>query len=125
MGRNPKPWILVVDDNQDLADNIAEVLSLSGLVAEVAASAEEALPKAARAEVALLITDYRLPGMNGADLVRAIRAYGGGVEAIVMSAFTDESTIADAKAAGAEFISKPLDMRELSRYVATRAASPA
>jgi DNA-binding response OmpR family regulator len=121
MGGNPRSWILVVDDNQDLADNIVEVLALSGLRADVAASAEEALPKAAAATLGLLITDYRLPGMNGADLVRALREHGRGLEAIVMSAFTDDRTIADAKAAGAEFIPKPIDLRELSRFVAGRA----
>lgn len=122
MGGKPKPWILVVDDNQELADNIAEVLALAGLPAAVAFSAEEALPKAAAAELSLLITDYRLPGMNGADLVRTVRGRRRHIEAIVMSAYTDELTIADAKAAGAEFIPKPVDMHELlSRFAGGRA----
>jgi DNA-binding response OmpR family regulator len=122
MGGKPKPWILVVDDNHDLADNIAEVLALAGLPAAVASSAEEALPKAAAVELSVLITDYRLPGMNGADLVRTVRGRRRDIDAIVMSAFTDERTIADAKAAGAEFIAKPVDVRELlSRFAVGRA----
>ena len=116
---NTKPVtsVLVVDDNQDLAENIAEILGLRGFVAVVAASAEEALPKALPRGPALLVTDFRLPGLNGAELVRQVRQLRREVRAIVISAYTDDLTIAAARDAGAEFLPKPVDFSALTRIL--------
>jgi DNA-binding response OmpR family regulator len=110
--------VLVVDDNQDLAENIAEILSLRGFIATVATSAEEALPMALPEGPELLVTDFRLPGMTGAELVQQIRRQRQAVRAIVISAFTDDLTVAAAKEAGADFLAKPVDLGALSRILA-------
>ena len=89
--------VLIVDDNQDLAENIAEILSLRGYATEIATSAEEALPKAIPDGPGILVTDYRLPGMSGADLVREIRQVRRGLRAVVISAYTDDGTISAAR----------------------------
>ena len=111
--------VLIVDDNQDLAENIAEILSLKGFTTEIATSAEEALPKALPDGPGILVTDYRLPGMTGADLVREVRQRRAVVRAVVMSAYTDEHTISAARRAGADFLAKPLDFASLSLLLAT------
>jgi DNA-binding response OmpR family regulator len=109
-----KTDVLVVDDNQDLAENIAEILTLRGFAPTIASSAEEALPKALPDGPSLVVTDYRLPGMTGAELVRRIRAQRGTVRAVVISAYTDDNTVAAAREAGADFLSKPVDLSALS-----------
>jgi DNA-binding response OmpR family regulator len=109
--------VLVVDDNEDLAENIAEILSLRGYTATIATSAEEALPKALPEGPALLVTDFRLPGMSGAELVRQVRERRQDVRAVVISAYTDDRTVAAARAAGAHFLPKPVDFGELSRIL--------
>jgi CheY-like chemotaxis protein len=106
--------VLVVDDNQDLAENIAEILMLRGFAPTIASSAEEALPKALPDGPKLVVTDYRLPGMTGAELVRRIRAQRRSIRAVVISAYTDDQTIAAAREAGADFLSKPVDLTALS-----------
>ena len=58
----------------------------------------------------MLVTDYRLPGMTGAELVREIRQTRG-VRAVVISAYTDEHTIAAARKAGADFFPSPSTSR--------------
>jgi DNA-binding NtrC family response regulator len=113
----PSIAVLVVDDNQDLAENIAEILSLRGLTVLIAASAEEALPKVLPDGPALLVTDFRLPGINGAELVRQVRARRAGVRAVVISAYTDDATVAAAREAGADFLPKPVDFGALSRIL--------
>jgi DNA-binding response OmpR family regulator len=110
--------VLVVDDNQDLADNIAEILGMRGYAALIANSGEEALPKALPNGPELLVTDFRLPGMNGAELVRRVRKQRQNVRAVVISAYTDDTTVAAAKEAGAAFLAKPVDFSALSRLLA-------
>jgi DNA-binding response OmpR family regulator len=112
-----KTSVLVVDDNQDLAENIAEILDLRGYAATIATSAEEALPRALGDDLSLLVTDFRLPGMSGAELVRQVRLQRRDLRAVVMSAYTDDKTIAAARDAGADFLPKPVDFGALSRFL--------
>ena len=109
--------VLIVDDNVELAENIAEILEIAGHSTDIATSAEEALRKALTHEFRVLVTDFRLPGMNGVDLVRMMRRHGHQVAAIVISAFADDGTIAAARAAGARFLEKPLDCTILEALV--------
>jgi CheY-like chemotaxis protein len=115
----PRPRrILIVDDNVGLAENIAEILEIDGHVTTVAASAEEALTKATPPPSPdIVVTDYRLPGISGATLVRRLQEKGLTVHAIVISAYTDEKTIEDARSAGAAFIAKPVDFAMLNRFI--------
>ncbi len=110
--------VLIVDDNQDLAENIAEILAMRGYTTQIATSAEEALPKALPDGPGILVTDYRLPGMTGADLVREIKQTRASLRAVVMSAYTDDRTISAARSAGADFLPKPVDFASLSLLLA-------
>ena len=65
----------------------------------------------------VVITDYRLPGMNGAEFLRRFRGDARHPHAVVISAYTDESTINEARSAGATFIAKPVDFQVLCRLV--------
>ena len=65
--------ILVVDDNVALAENIAEVFEFEGFHPLVAASAEQALALTLARDLAAVITDLRLPGLDGAELVARLR----------------------------------------------------
>jgi DNA-binding NtrC family response regulator len=106
--------ILIVDDHIDLAENIAEVLETAGYQTVVADSAEAALVRLETGDVAAVITDYRLPGCNGAELIVEMRRRGLTIPALVMSAFTDERTMEHAQSAGAlEFMAKPIDLKHL------------
>jgi len=109
--------VLIVDDNVQLAENIAEILEFEGYRTDVAVSAEEALTKVPTYAPAVVVTDYRLPGMNGAQLVRTLRTAGLRARAVVISAHTDDSTIQEAMDAGAQFVPKPLDFKKLSLLV--------
>jgi DNA-binding NtrC family response regulator len=110
--------ILIVDDHIDLAENLAEILENAGYETVIADSAEAALDRLERKDVAALITDYRLPGRNGAELIGELRRRGDRIPALVMSAFTDDATIDLASRAGAlEVMAKPVDLARLLRLV--------
>jgi DNA-binding NtrC family response regulator len=109
--------VLIIDDNLELAENIAEILRLDGHFTDVAGSAEEALPKASHSEPDVVVTDYRLPGINGAAFVSQYCALHLRVRAVVISAYTDDRTIKEARDAGATFIPKPVDFRLLTQLI--------
>lgn len=109
--------IVIVDDNLELAENIAEILSLEGFASAVFGSAEEALPTALGERVALVVTDYRLPGMTGPEFVMRLRVNRSQLHAVVISAHTDERTLTAASEAGAHFLPKPVDYVWLSNFI--------
>jgi len=109
--------VLVVDDNVEYAQNIAEILEISGCATEVFATAEDALPAALAPLVTTVITDYRLPGMNGIELVRRILSQRDGVRAVVISAYADDKAVDAARLLGANFLPKPVDFGVLGRLV--------
>ena len=116
-------FALVVDDNVNFADNIAEFLEIDGWDTDVAASGEEALSKAPGREPTIVVTDYRLPGMNGTEFVERYRKEHPQVMAVVISAHDDERMIKSAIAVGAAFLPKPVDFAVLSRLICRREGS--
>ena len=109
--------VLVVDDNVEYAQNIAEILEIGGCPTQVFSTAEEALPVALGPRITVVITDYRLPGMDGVELVRRIRSARDGVQAVVISAYADDKAVDAARLLGAQFLSKPIDFGVLGRLV--------
>jgi DNA-binding response OmpR family regulator len=109
--------VLVVDDNLSLAENLAEVLVLGGDAAVVATSAGAALVEAVARPPDVVVTDFRLPDMSGAQLVSRLRAAGVQAQAIVISAHTDDETITAARDAGATFVAKPVAAEALGRLI--------
>lgn len=118
MKPNGTGTVLVVDDHVHLAENLAEILESVGYNVDVADSAEAALVRIDRGGVMALITDFRLPGLTGAGLIARLRVQGCEVPALVMSAFTDDETIATARAAGAfDVLAKPIEIDRLLSLV--------
>ncbi len=120
--------VLVVDDEPDIRGIVAEELELEGFHVLSAGSGDEALRVLAQAgspdEVALglLVTDLRMPGMSGFDLVAALRARHGPVPAIIATGLLDDGARAKAAAlGGCDFVEKPYDLDHLvtlvGRYV--------
>lgn len=79
--------ILVVDDNEMLCRLACDILRTEGYHAVPATSASQALEAFAQEEFDLLVTDFRMPGMSGVELARAIRDKNPKFPIIVMSAY--------------------------------------
>ena len=69
--------VLVVDDNRDAADSLGELLGAMGLDVQVAYAGEEALRAAAGRPFDVAVLDIGMPGMDGCDLARRLRALPG------------------------------------------------
>jgi two-component system chemotaxis response regulator CheY len=96
--------VLLVDDSATMLASMAGVLKQAGVAVDTAASAEQALAKlAGGAPPRLMITDYHMPGMNGVELIKAVRklpAYRF-MPILVLTTVSEESKRTDARSAGA------------------------
>jgi CheY-like chemotaxis protein len=107
--------ILVVDDNRDAADSLAELLGAMGATALVAYSGEEALRLAAEHEFDTAILDIGMPGMDGCDLARHLRArYGADLALIALTGWGQQGDKERIATAGFDHhLLKPLNLAEL------------
>ena len=110
--------ILIVEDDVDLAENLVEILEDAGYVAEHVTTAEQALERVQGGGIAGVITDFRLPGLGGVDLIHKLRERGIPLPVIVMSAFMDRRVATQAEEVGAlDVLAKPLDLKRLFSLV--------
>lgn len=96
--------VMLVDDSPTMLASMASVLSQAGQAVEKAATAEEALSKLKNGPpLRAMITDYHMPGMNGAQLVREMRKLPGYrfLPILVLTTESEQSKRDEARAAGA------------------------
>ena len=115
-----KPRILIVEDEENLRRVVELQLRAAGFEVESAASAESALRVADRA--GLILTDLRLPGIDGLELIDALRRQNAQAPVIVMTAYGTVETAVEAMKRGAvDFLPKPFSMDHLTAVVAKAA----
>ena len=91
---------LFVDDNIAFAENLAEILREEGAHVAVAETGKQAIELAMGTQFDALVTDMRMPVMNGAQLVHQIRRVDPGLPAIVVTAYTGENDLLAAREEG-------------------------
>ena len=111
-----KHRILVVEDEEKLRRVVELQLQSSGYEVDQTGSAEEALKLADRAD--LILTDLRLPGMDGLELLSVLRRQDSRIPVVVMTAFgTVESAVEAMKAGAIDFLMKPFSLDHLVAVV--------
>ena len=106
--------ILVVDDEVNARTALAELLRDEGFEVEIAADAFKALGKYGDFAPHVVVTDLKMPGMDGIELVKKIRSEEAPAAVIVMTAFGAVETAVNAMRAGAaDYLTKPLNFDEL------------
>jgi CheY-like chemotaxis protein len=104
--------ILVVDDDQEVREILAETLLEFGYGVIQAGSGDEALGVLnGRNDVGMLISDVRMPGMSGLELVELARQQDANLKVILISGYFMPQPI------GERFLKKPFHMRELASAV--------
>jgi len=111
-----KRRILIIEDEEKLARVLELELVSAGFEVERVSSAEQALPRAERAD--LVLTDLRLPGMDGLELLNLLHRQDARLPIIVMTAYgTVEKAVEAMKAGAADFLMKPFSLDHLLAVV--------
>ena len=105
---------LIVDDNRDFAENVAEILRDGGDEVAIAESGREALETARERTFDAILTDMRMPLMGGAELVHEIRRLDPGAAAMVITAHAGDDALDAARREGLlAVLPKPVPVRRL------------
>lgn len=105
-----KATILVVDDDRHVLESILLLLSAHGYPVVTAACAEEALERLDDREVKVVLTDIRMPGMDGIELAGKIHGHDPDLPVIIMTAYAETEVAVGALKSGAfDFIYKPFN----------------
>lgn len=117
--------VLLVEDDHDLREAIIVSLKMSQVDFLAFESAELALPHVKAGEAQLLVTDFRLPGINGLELMRRAQAINRQLRVVVMTAYADTQLAIEALRAGAhDFLVKPFQPRQLLAVIERNAPAP-
>jgi len=110
--------VLVVDDERNIREGLAEALALEGHGVSTAADGEEALAVLAREEVDLVVTDLRMPKLAGDVLLKRVVADWPTVPVIILTGRGTIETAVQAMRDGAyDFLTKPVDLERLGLLV--------
>ena len=110
---SPRYRVLVVDDDREMRDSLSHLLGKAGWRVESLPSGEEAEARIAAMQPDVVLSDVRMPGISGLDLLRSLVAVGG-PPVILISAHGDIPMAVEAMRDGAySFLEKPFDPRRL------------
>lgn len=116
--------ILVVDDDPVIGKSFDRVLGIKGYAVVHVADGEEALRKIAAEDYDLMVTDIRMPGMDGIEVAERSRAARPWMPVVIVTGFGTDENEARAKAAGvSEFLRKPLSPEMIANSVAAAIAT--
>ena len=117
-GRDRQPHVLIVEDENSLAEEIAAELSALGYCARSVESVAEGLRHARSGEPAILIVDRMLGGADGLSMIEILRQEGFKTPVLVISALSAvDERIKGLKAGGDDYLVKPFAMAELTARI--------
>jgi two-component system OmpR family response regulator len=106
--------ILVVEDDQETAQQIVEFLKLHGYQADLALRGGDGLQLALSNAYAVLVIDRLLPGMEGLEIVRSLRGAGIATPALIVSALGEvDDRVRGLRSGGDDYLIKPFAFAEL------------
>ena len=107
-------YILVVDDDEDMLVSCSQILRGNGFRVDVSDDGSDALAKIKSRRYDVVVTDIKMPGLGGMDLLRAIRVAHTELPVIMMTGYLDVGTAVEAMKLGAcDYLTKPFQPEEL------------
>jgi YesN/AraC family two-component response regulator len=115
---NKQISVIIVDDEEAIIDTVKTALSLNGYHCETAMSGTSALELINKTPFDIMITDIKMPSMNGLELTRKVKELKPDMKVIVMSGFFGNFPYDEAIAMGAsDFLEKPFSLRDLIKKI--------
>jgi diguanylate cyclase (GGDEF)-like protein/PAS domain S-box-containing protein len=114
-----QPTLLLVDDEENILNALVRMLRRDGYRILTATSADEALDVLGRNEVQVIISDQRMPGASGTELLRMVKGMYPDTVRMVLSGYTDLAAVTEAINQGAiyKFLTKPWNDEELRQQI--------
>ncbi len=110
--------LLIVDDEESVRDSLYNWFIEDGYKVDCAADAKEALKKVEAQDFDIILADIKMPGMDGMEMHRRIRALNSDAIVIIMTAFASVDTAVQALKDGAfDYVTKPFDPDDLSHLI--------
>lgn len=114
MSQISQKFIAIVDDDQAMRESISDYLTRANYHVKTYSSAEEFLTKSFDLNIAVVVSDLRMPGKNGMDLLKELRSKNETLPVILITAHGDIPTAVEAIQNGAfDFIEKPFEPQNL------------
>ena len=121
--KSQKPKILLIEDDASIVGGLKKELQVEGYEVAVAGRGDEGLAQAKEQPFDVVITDLKMPGLSGLELVEQLHASKPKLPIILMTAFgTTETAIEATKLGAYDYLLKPFDMAELLDLVAKSVA---
>ena len=121
-----KDAILIVDDEKNIRLTVSQAIAAADRQVETAVNGEEALAKLQEKDFALVLLDLKMPGMDGMDVLRWIRAQRPQTRVVIITAHGSiDSAVEAMKHGAADYIQKPFSPREIRALVSRVLGPPA
>ena len=106
--------ILIVDDDEQILKMLREVLEEEGFIIDLSSGGQDALRKLEDGKYYLVISDVRMPDIDGFEVLQQVKEKYKKTKVILMTGYTEEYDISDALILGADdYITKPLDIDKI------------
>jgi len=113
-----RPRLLVIDDEEEVRDMLSFGLTQSGYCVATASGGAEGVELVRRETFDLVITDLKMPGMDGLATTLALRARRPDLHVVIVSGYVPADGVAACLASGASaFLRKPFELEELEMLV--------
>ena len=110
--------ILIIEDDEEMKSLLKDFLAEEGYEADSAHNGSEALLKLAKEPFDLVITDIRMPGLTGFDILSAVKEFQREIPVIVITAFGGEEVYRRSMARGADgYLEKPIHFHKLKGLI--------
>src|SRR5438105_2414709 len=124
-GLSDRPRILVVDDEQAVRDLLAKTLTMADYEVDTAGDGPAALDRLRAVEYDLLITDLKMPGMDGLSVIRESRRQAPELPVIIITGYSTEASAIEAINLGvAGYLTKPFRLRRILAAAARALGEP-
>lgn len=113
-----KTKVLIVDDEPIVGERLKASLERAGFSVDAFFSSEDALKRMQQESYDILVTDLKMKGPDGLDLLRAAKQKQPNINAVVITGFATRQVAEEARSAGAvHFIAKPFKISELTQLL--------